>query len=113
MCMCAYICEFVCVGGGHMQACMCTCVCAVQCAACGWMRYCIIEMYTIVLIMIVVQVQQEGNTAMAELQAKWIQLQTHVNCLIDSDLDKLSNDVNKLQGIKQVGCGACCCCSAC
>ena len=51
----------------------------------------------------VAPVQQEGDTAMEELQTKWIQLQTHVNCLIDSDLDKLSNDATKLQGIRQVG----------
>ena len=51
----------------------------------------------------VAPVQQEGGTAMEELQTKWIQLQTHVNCLIDSDLDKLSNDATKLQGIRQVG----------
>ena len=68
---------------------------------------------TLFFAVLTVQVQQEGNTAMAELQLKWLQLQTHINCLIDSDLDKISNDANKLQGIRQVGCGACWCCSGC
>ena len=41
-----------------------------------------------------------GSTPTARLHTAWLRLQTHVNCFVDSDLDKLSTD--KVPGIKQV-----------
>jgi hypothetical protein len=45
---------------------------------------------------------ESGKSAMEQLQQRWIQLQTHVNSLIDSDLDKLTPESNKTPGIRQV-----------
>ena len=39
---------------------------------------------------------------MEQLQGRWIELQQHVNYLIDSDLDKVNTD--KIPGIRQVRC---------
>lgn len=41
-----------------------------------------------------------GKTATERLHYAWLQLQTDVNCYIDSDLDKIS-DI-KFAGIRQV-----------
>ncbi|EDV23428.1 uncharacterized protein TRIADDRAFT_27970 [Trichoplax adhaerens] len=41
-----------------------------------------------------------GSTPTARLHNAWLRLQTHVNCFVDSDLDKLSSD--KAPGIKQI-----------
>ena len=41
-----------------------------------------------------------GRTLADKLDNAWVRLQTHVNCVLDSNLDKLSKDVNP--GIKQV-----------
>ncbi|XP_076439976.1 DNA-directed RNA polymerase I subunit RPA1-like [Babylonia areolata] len=46
--------------------------------------------------------QENGTTWMDNLRSLWIQLQSHVNALIDSDLDKLSPQSSKLQGVRQV-----------
>lgn len=48
------------------------------------------------------QVEQSPDTNMEQLYSKWIQLQLHVNCLIDSDLDKLTLVANRIPGIRQV-----------
>lgn len=37
-----------------------------------------------------------------QLQSKWFQLQTLVNSLIDSDLDKITADNKKIPGVRQV-----------
>ncbi len=44
-----------------------------------------------------------GNTLKEKLQSAWIRLQTGVNCVVDSDLDKLAREKNP--GIKQVSNG--------
>ena len=44
-----------------------------------------------------------GKTDAEKLQNSWTSMQAHVNCVVDSDLDKLSQD--KYPGIKQVGWG--------
>ena len=44
--------------------------------------------------------QIPGKTLAEKLNNAWVRLQTHVNCIFDSELDKLSKDVNP--GIKQV-----------
>ena len=44
--------------------------------------------------------QGEEKSLAEQLQQAWLMLQTHVNCVFDSDLDKLSQD--KSPGIKQV-----------
>ncbi|KAK7444863.1 hypothetical protein BaRGS_00040387 [Batillaria attramentaria] len=49
-----------------------------------------------------ITVQNGENSLVAQLQAKWVQLQTHINCLIDSDLDKLTAANNKIPGIRQL-----------
>ena len=41
-----------------------------------------------------------GKTLAEKLNNAWVRLQTQVNCIFDSELDKLSKDVNP--GIKQV-----------
>ncbi|KAJ8306316.1 hypothetical protein KUTeg_016861 [Tegillarca granosa] len=41
-----------------------------------------------------------GSTIHEKLQNAWVQLQTHVNCVVDSDLDKISPE--KHPGIKQL-----------
>ena len=46
--------------------------------------------------------QIPGKTLAEKLNNAWVRLQTHVNCIFDSELDKLSKDVNP--GIKQVKC---------
>ncbi|KAK7474278.1 hypothetical protein BaRGS_00034470, partial [Batillaria attramentaria] len=49
-----------------------------------------------------ITVDNGENSLVAQLQAKWVQLQTHINCLIDSDLDKLTAANNKIPGIRQL-----------
>ena len=44
--------------------------------------------------------QVPGKTLADKLNNAWVRLQTCVNCIFDSTLDKLSKDVNP--GIKQV-----------
>ena len=45
-------------------------------------------------------VEKKAMSHVEKLQSLWQQLQVHVNCVIDSDLDKLALD--KCGGIKQV-----------
>ena len=47
------------------------------------------------------QAPSEGSLSLTErLQTAWILMQTHVNMVMDSDLNKLNQE--KLPGIKQV-----------
>ena len=41
-----------------------------------------------------------GQTLTEKLQSMWLRLQTAINCVVDSDLDKINSDKNP--GIKQV-----------